>query len=418
MAGADDQPVTSLQFLRRVGLLIAVMAIFSFSLDVYWKADLPAHPEVVVTLLVLWSGAITIAVYVLTESPTLRITEHVAVVLLLASGVVNALSIIYIVSPAHLGSDVTLFTRYAALHVLDGVNPYTVSFDGAHALFNHNDYVATPKQNGSYVTTFSYPALSFLFYVPVVWAGLDVRLLGSVLFFPLAVLIIYAVAPQNWGVLPILPLYANLTFFNAVVIDFELLWVVPLMLAVLFWYRDSDLSAVWYGIACAVKQNPWLIAPFIFIRFLHEGDTYREGFDAGLRYGGIAGLIFAVPNLYFVVDAPGAWVDGVLTPILGGGTPLVFYGQGLAILPTTGVFPVTQSAYTLLLLGALAFALLSYILFFEDVKDTLWLVPMVVMFFNYRGSQKYYTMFIPVAIIVLITMYQKQRGQVGTITDA
>lgn len=418
MAGADDQPATLFHFPRRVGLLIAVMAIFSFSIDVYWKAELPAHPEIVATLLVVWSGAIAIAVYVLTESPTLWIAEHVAVALLLASALLSALSIIYIVSPAHLGSDVTLFTRYAALHVLEGTNPYVVSFDGAHAIFVHNDYVATPKQDGSYVTTFSYPALSFLFYVPLVWLGLDVRLLGSVLFFPLAVLLIYRASPQEWGVLSILPLFVNLIFFNAVVIDFELLWVVPLMLAVLFWYRDPDVSAVWYGIACAVKQNPWLIAPFIVIRFLLEGDTYQDGFGAGLRYGGIAGLLFALPNLYFFLDAPGAWVTGVLTPVLGGGTPLVFYGQGLAILPTTGVFAVTQSAYTLLLLGALVFALLSYILFFEAVKDTLWLVPMVVMFFNYRGSEKYYTMFIPVAIIVLVTMYQKQRGQVGATTDA
>lgn len=418
MEREDDRPDTSLHFLRRVGLLIAVMAIFSFSLDVYWKAHLPAHPEVVVTLLVLWIGAIGIAIYVLTESPALRILEHATVALLLASGVLNALSIIYIVSPAHLGSDVTLFTRYAALHVLDGANPYAVSFDGAHALFNHNDYVATPKQDGSYVTTFSYPALSFLLYVPFVWIGLDVRLLGSVLFFPLTVLIIYVVSPQKWGVLSILPLFVNLIFFNAVVIDFELLWVVPLMLAVLFWYRDPDFSAGWYGIACAVKQNPWLIAPFLVIRFLREGDTYRDGLGGGLRYGGIAGLMFAIPNLYFFLDAPGAWITGVLTPIMGGGTPLVFYGQGLAILAKTGVFPVTQWAYTLLVLGAIVFALVSYFHFYDSVKDTLWLVPMVVMFFNYRGSQKYYTMFIPVAIIVLITMYQQRRGHVGAQTNA
>ncbi|ELY67349.1 transporter [Natrinema versiforme JCM 10478] len=403
-----------MRYLRRIGVVIAVMILFGYSMSIYRRSRIHEHPTIAIIVLVLWAGALIIGAHLLFRSTRLRFVEHSSVGLLLVSTTVFALGTIYIVSPTHLGSDVPLFTRYAAMQVLEGVNPYQIPFDGVHELLRHNEYVSTPKRDGTHVVSLSYPAFSFLAYVPVVWMGLDVRLLGAVILFPIVVLLIYWYAPDEWGVIPVLPLFANQGFLNTVVVDYEMLWVLPLMLAAMFWYRDLDLSAVWFGITCAAKQNPWLIGPFIVLRFVFGADDYRTGLKRSIRYGGISSIVFLIPNVPFLISSPEAWFQGVFTPIAGEGAPLIFYGQGLAALSWAGLVPIAKSAYSYVLLGGLAFAAIAYVLYLDELKDVMWVVPMLLMFLNYRGSQKYYTMLLPIAIIVIISMYRYQGDDADT----
>jgi uncharacterized membrane protein len=396
----------SVQYVRRTTVIAAVMVLFSYSMDIYWKSQIHEHPLIAVTLLLLWIGALVIGALLLTSTPRLRFLEMTSVGLLLIASTTSALSTIYIVNPAHLGSDVPLFTQYAAMQVLEGVNPYHLPFSGADELLRHNEYISTPKTHGDHVVSLSYPAFSFLAYTPIVWAGLDARILAPVILFPVAVGVTYWYAPNEWGILPVLPFFVNMSFFNSIVVDYEMVWVVPLMLAAIYWYRDLDVSAVCFGISCAAKQTPWLIAPFIVLRFVFGADDFRTGIKRSLRYGGISTLIFLIPNLPFLLTSPSSWFQGVFTTIAGNGAPLIFYGRGLSLLSSLGLLTVAKSAYSYVILGGLGFGAVAYVLYLDELKDVMWVVPMLIMFLNYRGAQKYYTMLLPVAITVVISMYQ------------
>ena len=73
------------------------------------------------------------------------------------------------------------------------------------------------------------------------------------------------------------------------------------------------------GLAMAVKQTPWLIVPFVVPGSCWNrgaGDGWAQAARDGLRYAGIAVAAFLVPNLPYLLASPGAWLHGVLTPVL------------------------------------------------------------------------------------------------------
>ena len=49
----------------------------------------------------------------------------------------------------------------------------------------------------------------------------------------------------------------------------DILWVVPGLLMATDLARPAR-AGLWYGIACAFKQTPWLLAPFLFLWYWHR----------------------------------------------------------------------------------------------------------------------------------------------------
>ena len=281
-------------------------------------------------------------------------------------------------------NDGATLDQYAAQQLLAGHNPYVTSdiVAAIHQLHQPAHYT-TPLHAGPFASRaltdypsasertaafpaqpsapqaagfegkLSYPALAFLPLVPFIWAGLpNATLLTLLCALGLAALLITSAPRALWPWVALLFL-ADVPLLNAALIaDPDILYIVPLF-AAWRWRERGVLSAILLGLALATKQLAWFSAPFLLILIWRE----RGWRAAAGRLAGAAAL-FAAINAPFVLNAPRAWLAGVLAPQLD---PMFPLGNGLIRLPLSGVLPLAPAAvYTALELLALVGALIWY----------------------------------------------------------
>ena len=158
------------------------------------------------------------------------------------------------------------------------------------------------------------------------------------------------------------------------------------------------------GLAMAVKQTPWLVAPFVVAGIALESRQARGSAQAirdGLRYAGIAVAAILVPNLPYLLSAPGAWLRGILTPFSAQAVPA---GQGLISLSLA--LPVgggSLRAYTAAAVIVLVAVVACYVATYPVLKSAAFLLPSVVLFFASRSFGSYLVMLIPAAITAAVT---------------
>ena len=281
-------------------------------------------------------------------------------------------------------NDGATLDQYAAQQLLAGHNPYVTSdiVAAIHQLHQPAQYTtplhagpfagraltdypsanervaAFPAQPGDQRATgfegkLSYPALAFLPLVPFIWAGLpSATLLTLLCALGLAALLITSAPRALWPWVALLFL-ADVPLLNAALIaDPDILYIVPLF-AAWRWRERGALSAVLLGLALAAKQLAWFSAPFLLILVWRE----RGWRAAAGRLAG-ASALFAAINAPFFINAPRAWLAGVLAPQLD---PMFPLGNGLIRLPLSGVLPLAPAAiFTALELLALVAALAWY----------------------------------------------------------
>jgi hypothetical protein len=183
--------------------------------------------------------------------------------------------------------------------------------------------------NDEFVWRPSYPALSFLFLVPVVALGWDTNYI-YVACLLVAMALVVARAPRT-----LRPFFLTALLGAASLAAFtvggsaDLLYALPLVIA--WMYRDRKWAAVPMGIALATKQIAWFFAPFWIIAVIAE-----RGWRAAARDLAIATGIFVATNLPFIVHDPQAWLAGILTPLV---EPMFARGAGLIFLFTNGGLP-------------------------------------------------------------------------------
>jgi hypothetical protein len=284
--------------------------------------------------------------------------------------------------PAAYVSDAAAFNHFDAQLVLSGRNPYTADDAFWSALRQFPTSAATPLRRGQFAADIwppdaqslrtavraqiadptlrdgsfapeslhSYPALSFLLYVPGVWAGLPSTLPISLLGLCGLLLTVGLGLPAGsrvlgWGLLLANAPALLLTMRGS----FEAFAILPLVLAWQFMPRRW-LSPALVGFGCAVKQVVWPLAPLYLIVCAR-----RYGWREAVRRGGIALAAFAAPNLPFIVLSPAAWARSMLLPL---SLPLFPDGIGLVGLAQVGVMPLLPqwlyAALELVALGGVA----------------------------------------------------------------
>lgn len=313
--------------------------------------------------------------------------------------------------PPFYPNDGATLDQYAAQQLLDGHNPYvTTNIASAVSFYHQRPEYTTPLHSGPFagraLTDYpsaseraaafkaspdgqgfegklSYPALAFLSLVPFVWAGLpSATLLTLLCALGLGALLISAV-PRSLRPWVALLCLADVPLLNAALIaDPDILYIVPLFAA---WrWRERGLwAAILLGLALATKQLAWFSAPFLLALVWRE-----RGWQAAARLLAGAAALFAVINAPFFLNAPRAWLAGVLAPQLD---PMFPLGNGLIRLSLSGALPLAPApVYTAMEALALVGALVWYWRNCLRAPALGYALAMVPLFFAWRSLTTYF----------------------------
>ncbi len=207
------------------------------------------------------------------------------------------------------GTDEIAFDQYAAQLALHGLDPYLHSMAAAFPTFHVSPNGYTFRLNGSPVTTLSYPALAFEAYLPLLSLGLATQAATwmNVAAWAVGTVVLFTVLPRRLA--PVAAIIASLDVYIAYATGgvTDALYLPFLIGAAAGWDRFPSQRgwAAWrgpvlMGLAMAIKQTPWLVAPFVVAGIVLEarrsGDR-AAALRCGLRYAGIACGAFLLPNL-------------------------------------------------------------------------------------------------------------------------
>ncbi len=297
------------------------------------------------------------------------------------------------------------YTHYSAVLLLQGRNPYAESMIPSLSTFGVPPDAWSPLEGGGLFGTSPYPPLAFLVYVPILALGAtDVRVVY--LAFHLAGLgILYARAPPAFrGIAPIgLVMTFELVQYTPWGVP-DILWVVPALLMATDLGRPAR-AGLWYGIACAFKQTPWLLAPFLLLWYWHRRPTGTR--QALLVFGGVAAGVFLLVNAPFLAWNPSAWAAAMFAPLTTLQAPT---GIGLSTLAGYGYVFVSRDFFVAAEVGLLAILILGYHLHFERLEFTFWIFPALVLFVSYRMLQSYVVYWAPFLLIALWTWWERSHA--------
>ena len=243
--------------------------------------------------------------------------------------------------------------------------------------------VGHPDQVLEFESHVSYPALSFLTLVPLVWAGLPTMLPFYLICLLLLVGVGLRYVPSEWRWWVALLFLADLPVMNSTLAgDLDIFYVLLVFLAWVWWDRWW-FSALLFGLALASKQIAWFYFPFYLI-FVYQ----RRGLRDTAARTALAGLVFLLINLPFMVADGSAWVTGVLAPLRD---PMFPEGAGIIALSIGKVVPfLPQSVYTALEVLGMAGALLLYWRWGRSRPEAAMVLAVVPLFLAWRSLPTYF----------------------------
>ena len=299
---------------------------------------------------------------------------------------------------AYYGTDALLFNAYSARLLLEGIDPYTRGMEAAYGFFNAPQTIVTPTAQGAGVYVQSYPALSFLIYVPFIALHAHNVLWISIAAHVATILLLAWAAPASLRaiaalVLSVTPSYLDYTVGGVT----DILWVPAMLLCVRAWNRSPASAAVWLGIACGFKQTPWLIVPFALV-FWAQSAWARRNPSAFLVPAALWAITFALPNLPFALWHPQAWLHGITEPMSGG---LIAFGSGLIQFTTSQYRDWQPEFYQRLSLGFLGLLVVVYAWQWRRLGFLPFLAPPMVLFLAPRSLQNYF-MYWPLVLLVYL----------------
>jgi uncharacterized membrane protein len=422
-ASEDAEPESVRLSAARAGWTVAGMTVLFWGFQLFGYVDIYPALSVAVVVLGLWGLGTIVAVW---QPRPVRpvITTSLAIATLgLAVGAFLLWSFLQVHSTPSYGTDEIAFDQYAAQLLQHGLNPYTHSMANAFSMFHVSPDGYTFLLNGQPVTSLSYPALSFLLYVPFLLAGWSSQLaVGiNVVAWAIGIVLTFALLPRSLRPLAIVIGSFSVYISYAVGGVTDALFVPLLIGAVYKWDQFPRLKGlaayrgpVLLGLAMAVKQTPWLVLPFLAAGIALEANRLggrTQALRTAGRYLGIAFAAFLVPNLPFIVVAPHQWLSGVLTPIASHTVPA---GQGLIGLTLyLGLGGGSLATYTIALVVVFAALWLAFVATYPTLKAWVVVCPAVILFFSARSFGSYLVTLLPAALVAATSTDLTSRLSAG-----
>jgi hypothetical protein len=345
-------------------------------------------------------------------------------------GITNAVSGVQAMAVgAPYSNDGAVMDYYAAQQVLHGRNPYfKTNIVAALASMDVPSTTVTPLMDGQFrgssaypsddavqqvflnvlryrsrpgvpvpnefESKYNYPAGSFLFILPFVWAGLhDMRFLYALAVLAMGVYLWYRMPRSLRWLAPLIILGDVPLLILSRGGQPDPLYGLFLMLGFAEWGR-SRTSPIFMGLAIATKQLAWFFLPFYLILVIR-----RFGMREAMQRTGIMTAVYLVLNGLFIVKSPGAYLLSITGPM---SDPMFPMGVGIISLFVSGVLPMapkiafgiaelatwTGSVYAFwrsrLLIPACVAALGALPLFFawRSLVNYFYLVPILALAFT------------------------------------
>ena len=320
-------------------------------------------------------------------------------------------------------TDELAYDQAAAAGLLHGINPYTGDFTQSLQTFGVGTG-ATMTLHGTVVPYIAYPALSFLIYVPAVaafgaqsYAGLLVDVLawavGGWIMWKL-------LSPQLRPWLP--ALLTVPAFLGAVMTGATDSLFVPFeLIAVCGWDRFARpaegrrwrwAGPIALGLACCMKQQPWLLVPFLVLGVSLEAHRQQlVWWRVAGRYVALAGAAFLLPNVAFIAWNPGAWVSRLAMPLTGGLVPMGLGPAGLMRPFAIGGGNLT--VFGLASAAAIVAALALFVVRYERMRRILPLLPLGALFLSTRSFSSYFTFCVPALVMNAATLQSGRTPRIG-----
>jgi uncharacterized membrane protein len=282
-------------------------------------------------------------------------------------------------------NDIKAYNEYAARLLIAGQNPYSSHMSHVFPDFNIGTWLITPTLDKEIVDVYAYPPLAFLFHAA--FALLQWDLLWVVpAFFGAVVVLFYFALPS-----PLRPLTVLALFLTEVPVAYssaginDMVWVFFVLLALARFKRPLE-SGLWFGLACAAKQQPWFLAPFLVVRLLDDQPLQLTLRHKIIPFIAAAVGAFLVVNLPFMIWDFGAWFAG-LTMVFR--TNLLISGAGFSTLMDYGLLNVSRSGLSLTALVIYLTVWLYYVRFHRQVPLLMYLAPLLFFWLGYRSYWHY-----------------------------
>jgi uncharacterized membrane protein len=395
----------------RIGWSAASLVVVFAGLQV-WPASLVVPGAAVVATGLVASGLFVLWRCWSAQGPSR--TEQLLVVGALGAGLACQAAQVFVTQPFY-GTDSVAFGQYAAELLLRGDNPYPASMAPALDRFQVPVIFNTYLLDGTRVDAVSYPAASFLLYVPALLLGLRAQaaIVVDVAFWIGSAFLLWRLLPTGlrWVAALLLGATTYTDYLLGGVTDS--LYLPFVLLAVWRWdrYGDADerSAARWIGplalgAAMAVKQTPWLLLPFLVLGVAFEARSRNErALRTGGRYLATALGVFTAVNAPFIVWDPGAWLGrGILTPLT---EPMIPAGQGLVNLSLASGFGGGRlGLYSLAAGTCLLLALAAFCLRYPVLKRAWLPVATCAFFLAPRSFASYLIMLVPAALLAAVTV--------------
>lgn len=374
-SGLRSEVIAGSPDLARVGIVAIAMLVQMVVL--FMPGHFRPAPNAAFALLVPLGTAISLALsfgstWRLRERLTLRVRQVLGVSALLGLALLSivgvwegGMGIRAMVHGTPYGNDGAVMDLYAAQQVRHGHNPYLKSnIVSALAAINAPSTTTTPLMDGQFrgagaypsaaavqqvfsnvlhyrssaavdfESKYNYPAGSFLFILPFVWAGIhDMRFLY--------LLAVALMGLYLWVRLPraLRPLAPFLVLADVPLVMLttsgqpDPLYGLFLLLAYAEW-TNPILSPVAMGLAIATKQLAWFFVP-IYLLLIAREFGWRRGFT---RLG-IMASVFLLLNGPFILLSPSGYFTSIAGPMrdpmfpLGIGIVAIFVGNVVPMLP-------------------------------------------------------------------------------------
>jgi uncharacterized membrane protein len=297
-----------------------------------------------------------------------------------------------------LTTDVQLFMDQAAALIRNGENPYNTDLRDAFRVYRAPMNFTTPLLDGDFTGRMPYPALIALLFVPFQWLGVPSVWVFPTFFAGCAALLWWHSDP-TWRPLVLLPFFGvrhYLIYAYGGVSD--TIWTFFLLLVIADWHRERA-RGIWYGLACAAKHPPWLLAPFLLVRLWNETEgSVRERVRTMARFSVLSIGTFLLVNLPFLIADPAAWLSGSLEPVMAA---MVTYGQGWSSLTVTGWTFVPKGFHTAMLFALWAVVVFAYARNYRRFPEVMWVLPGLILWFGNRSLTSYWSYWAFPAVMAL-----------------